>query len=92
MMKQYFYIEGHKSKSDYGEESTLILDDKRAYASEETATAKAREYFDQNEDISLVVISTGLKLGNRVGFKYLFRNKDGQLEEVDNWWSDGTCC
>lgn len=91
-MKEYFYIEGHKAKSDYGDEDTLILDDKRAYASEETVTTKAREYFDQNEDISLVVIYKGFKLGDRVGFKYLFRNKDGQLEEVDNWWSDHTCC
>ena len=31
-MKEYFYIEGHKAKSDYGDEDTLILDDKRAYA------------------------------------------------------------
>lgn len=91
-MKEYFYIEGHKSKSDYGEEDTLILNDERAYASEETATNKARGYFDTNQDISLVVIYKGYKLGDRVGFKYLFRNKDGQLEEVDNWWSDHTCC
>ena len=91
-MKAYFYIEGHKSKTDYDAEETLVLDDKHAYASEEKATAKAREYFDQNDEISLVVIYKGLKLGDRIGFKYLFRNQDGQVEEVDNWWSDQTCC
>ena len=91
-MKEYFYIEGHKTKSDYEDEKTLILDDSRAYASEETALAKAREYFDKNDELTLIVIYKGLKLGDRYGHKYLFRNQDGMLEEVDNWWSDHSCC
>jgi hypothetical protein len=32
-----------------------------------------------------------VKLGDKYGHKYLFRNHDGILEEVDNWWSDHSC-
>ena len=91
-MKEYFYVEGHKSKTDYGVEETMILEDSRAYASEEKALAKAREYFEEKDDLTLVVIYKGVKLGDKHGHKYLFRNQDGMLEEVDNWWSDHSCC
>jgi len=91
-MKEYFYLEGHRSKSDYGEEDTLILDDSQAYASEEKAVAQAKEYFAADQDLSLIVIYRGLKLGDKYGIKYIFRNQDGMLEEVDNWWSDLSSC
>jgi hypothetical protein len=91
-MKEYFYIEGHKSKTDYGVEETLILDDSRAYASEETALSKAKEYFEKKDELGLIVIYKGVKLGDRYGSKYIFRNQEGMLEEVDNWWSDHSCC
>ena len=91
-MKEYFYIEGHKSKTDYGVEDTLILEDKHAYASEEKALAKSREYFEQKKELGLVVIYKGVKLGDRYAIKFLFRNQDGMLEEVDSWWGDQTSC
>lgn len=91
-MKEYYYLEGHKSKTDYGVEDTMILDDQHAYVSEEKALAKANEYFDKTEELSLVVIYKGVKRGDRYGTKYIFRTQDGQLEEVDHWWSDQTCC
>ena len=91
-MKEYYFIEGHKAKTDFGEEDTLILDDTHAYASEEKAVAKAKEYFDARQELGLIVIYRGLKMGDKYGVKYIFRNQDGMLEEVDNWWSDLSCC
>jgi len=70
----------------------LILDDSQAYASEEKAVAQAKEYFAADQDLSLIVIYRGLKLGDKYGIKYIFRNQDGMLEEVDNWWSDLSSC
>ncbi|MGB2908317.1 MAG: hypothetical protein WBB73_14535 [Candidatus Aminicenantaceae bacterium] len=90
-MKEYFYIEGHKSKTDYSDEETLMLEDSHAYASEERALTKAKEYFDEKNELTLVVIYKAVKLGDKYGHKYLFRNQDGILEEVDNWWSDHSC-
>lgn len=91
-MKEYFYLEGHRSKNDHSDEDTLILDDTHAYASEEKAVAKAKEYFAADKELSLVVIYRGLKLGDKYGIKYIFRNQDGMLEEVDSWWGDQSSC
>ncbi len=91
-MKEYFFIEGHKNKTDYGVEDTLILDDHHAYDSEEKVMAKAQENFEKTEELSLVVIYKGVKRGDKYATKYIFRNQDGQLDEVDHWWSDQTCC
>jgi hypothetical protein len=91
-MREYFFLEGHKAKTDYGTEDTLILDDTHAYATEEKAVGKAKEYFDKNQELSLIVIYRGTKLGDKYGIKYIFRNQDGMLEEVDNWWGDQSCC
>ncbi len=87
-MKKYYYLEGHKAKTDYSPEETLLFEDSRAYASEETALAKARGSFENKEELGLVVIYKGIKGGDRYACRYIFRNQNGQIEEVDNWWSD----
>jgi hypothetical protein len=87
-MKQYYYLEGHRAKTDYSPEDTLVLEDKRAYATEETALKKAREHFEKDKELGLMVIYKGVKGGDRYGKRFIFRNQNGLLEEVDNWWSD----
>jgi hypothetical protein len=44
-MKGKFYIEGHKSKGVWEDETTLILQDDNGYGTLEEATNKAKEYF-----------------------------------------------
>ena len=65
-MKGKFYIEGHRSKSDWEDENTLVLTDDKGYGSLEEATQKAREYFDRQKELQLAVI---------------FRGDEGELEE-----------
>ena len=45
-MKGKFYIEGHKSKAGWEDESTLILQDAKGYATLDQATTKAKEHFE----------------------------------------------
>ncbi|HUU37586.1 MAG TPA: hypothetical protein VMW46_05210 [Candidatus Desulfaltia sp.] len=80
-MKGEFYIEGHKSKTDWEEETTLILQDDKGYSTLEEATAKAKEYFEKEKDLNLVVIYQQDKLGTREGARMIFRNDEGHLEE-----------
>ncbi len=87
-MKQYYFLEGHKAKTDYSQEDTLVFEDSRAYATVETALAKARGSFEDKEELGLVVIFKGIKGGDRYATRFIFRDKSGKLEEVDNWWSD----
>jgi len=87
-MKKYYYLEGHRAKTDYSPEETLVFEDSRAYASEETAQTKARDYFEKKKELGLVVIYKGIKGGDRYATRFIFRNQNGLLEEIDNWWSD----
>lgn len=91
-MKVKYYINGHKSKTDYSYEDTLILEDKKAYASEEDALKKAKEYFKKDGNIQLIVIYKGLEMGPKQGTKFLFKDKDGNIEIIDSWWQQDTYC
>ncbi|MFW6140380.1 MAG: hypothetical protein ACOC5S_03395 [Acidobacteriota bacterium] len=91
-MKVKYYIHGHKSKTDYSYEDTLILDDKKAYPSEEETIKKAKEYFEEDENIQLIVIYKGLELGPRQITKFLFKDEEGNLELVDSWWEEENYC
>ncbi len=86
-MKAFFFIEGYKAKKKMDYEETLAFKDGQAYLSEEKATSKAREYFKNEEELSLIIIYKGLKLGEKTGIKYLHRNQDGELDELVSWWS-----
>jgi hypothetical protein len=85
-MKEYFFIEGYKAKTNYDYEDTLKLVDKKAYSSEEAATAKAREYLEKDKDLSLMIIYKALKIGPRAGIKYIHRDEGQHLEEIVSWW------
>jgi hypothetical protein len=91
-MKTKYFIEGHKAKTDYSYEDTLILDDENSYASEEDAINKAKEYFEKDENLQLIVIYKGLKMSPKHGTKFLFKDKEGNLEIVDSWWKQDSCC
>ncbi|MBD3413518.1 MAG: hypothetical protein GF421_03685 [Candidatus Aminicenantes bacterium] len=91
-MKIKYFLQGFKSKSDYAYEDTLILDDKKAYASEEDAINKAKEHFEKDENLQLIVIHKGLEIGPKQGTKFLFKDKEGNLELVDSWWKQDTYC
>jgi len=80
-MKGKFYIEGHKSKGGWEDESTLILQDDKGYGTLEEATSKAREYFDKEKDLHLAVIYQQDPDGMKEGAKMIFRGEEGDLEE-----------
>ena len=80
-MKGKFYIEGHKSKGGWEDESTLILQDDKGYGTLEEATAKAKEYFEKEKELHLTVIYQEDRDGNKEGAKMIFRGDEGALEE-----------
>lgn len=89
-MKKKFFIEGHKSKSNFEDENTLVLEDSNPYSSEKEATQKAKENMKSNPDIDLVVIfkqNPDNKEDEREGIKFLFRTKENEVQEVQSWWN-----
>jgi hypothetical protein len=86
-MKEGYLIEGHRSKSGFELEDTLILDDQHLYPNEKDASVKAREYFEKDGNLDLVVIYRSGEPGGKVGVRFLFRDKEGHLGEVDSWWN-----
>lgn len=80
-MKGKFYIEGHRSKGGWEDESTLILEDSQGYASLDEATVKAKEYFEKEQALQLTVIYQQDKDGTKEGAKMIFRGDEGVLEE-----------
>jgi hypothetical protein len=80
-MKGKFYIEGHKSKSGWEDETTLILQDDKGYSTLEEATSKAKEHFEKEKDLHLAVIYRENNMGTKEGAKMIFRDDEGALEE-----------
>ena len=80
-MKGKFYIEGHKSKGGWEDETTLILQDDMGYSSLDEATAIAKTYFEKDKELSLAVIYQQDSLGTKEGAKMMFRGDEGELEE-----------
>ncbi len=80
-MKGPFYIEGHKSKTDWDDESTALFGGDTDYGTLVEATTKAKGYFEKEKDLHLVVIYRQDKLGIKEGARIIFRNDEGQLEE-----------
>lgn len=80
-MKSKFYIEGHKSKGGWEDETTLILQDDKGYSTLEEATGKAKGYFEKEKDLHLAVIYQEDKMGTKEGAKMMFRGEEGELEE-----------
>jgi hypothetical protein len=80
-MKGKFYIEGHKAKGGWEDETTLILQDDKGYGTLDEATARTKEYFEKDKDLQLAVIFQQDKDGNKEGAKMIFRGDEGALEE-----------
>lgn len=80
-MKGKFFIEGHKSKGGWEDESTLILEDDKGYGTLEEATTRAKEYFEKEKELHLAVIYQEDDEGSKVGAKMIFRGEEGDLEE-----------
>jgi len=78
-----FYVEGHRSKAGWEDESTLIVPADQAYNTLEDAAAKAREYFEKQNDLGLAVIFQQDAEGSKEGLKLIFRDDEGELEESD---------
>jgi len=85
-MSGKFFIEGHKPKQSLEDENTLLIESEEAYPTVEEATAKAREYFDREQDLGLMVVYTMDAEGTKEGVKFIFKNDEGQLEETDLYW------
>lgn len=79
--KGKFFVEGHRSKASWEDESTVILPADQGYDTLEDATAKAREYFDREKELGLAVIFQKDAQGTKEGLKLIFRSEEGQLEE-----------
>lgn len=88
-MKEGFLIEGHRAKTGIEFEDTLIMDDSTLYPSEKAASGKAHEFLGKDQTLELVVIYAVDELGEKRGIKFLFRDKEGGVSEVDSWWSFG---
>ncbi len=76
-----YYVEGHRSKADWEDENTLIIQDDHGFETLEQAAAKAREYFETEKELGLAVIFQRDEEGAKEGIKMIFRNDEGNLEE-----------
>lgn len=76
-MEKKFSIRGYKERAD-----APILYDEQAYSLEE-ARVKALEYFKKTEILSKIVIYDQEKGEEKGAQKFIFRNKKGDLREVD---------
>jgi hypothetical protein len=77
-----FYVEGHKSKENWEDENTIIIPGNQGFATLAEATAKAREHFEQEKGLGLIVIYQQDAEGAKEGIKIVFRNDEGELEET----------
>jgi hypothetical protein len=85
-MSGKFYIEGHKSKENWEDENTVIIESSEGYHSLEEATNKARAYFEKEKELGLMVIFKESKEGSKEGVKFIFKNDEGSLEESALYW------
>ena len=91
-MKHIFFIEGYRAKTDFNYEDTLTLSDQNSYESEEQATAKAYEYLEKDSELGMIIIYKGPELGEKTGIKFIHRDQDGELVEVNSWWATCPTC
>jgi hypothetical protein len=80
-LKGKFYLEGHKSKANWEDEDTLVVQAEKGFDTLEEATARAKEYFESEKELGLAVIYQQDAEGAKEGIKLIFRNDEGQLEE-----------
>lgn len=85
-MTNRFYIEGHKPKQSLEDENTLLVESEEAFPTVEEATARAREYFDKEQELGLMIIYTLNEEGTKEGIRFIFKNAEGELEETDMFW------
>jgi len=85
-MSRKFYIEGHKSKDNWEDENTVIIEGNEGFKTIEEATTRAREYFEKEKDLGLMVIFQKGSLGSKEGVKFIFKNDEGNLEESLLYW------
>ncbi len=78
-----FYVEGHRSKAGWEDESTLIVPADQGYDTLEDASARAREHFDTEKAMGLAVVFQQDAEGTKVGLRLIFRNDEGEIEESD---------
>lgn len=78
-----FYVEGHRSKSGWEDESTLVLPADKGYDTLEDAAAGAREHFLAHAELGLAVIFQQDADGVKEGLRFIFRNDEGEIEESD---------
>ena len=76
-----YFVEGHRSKADWEDESTVIVPADKGYDSLDEATAKARECFAEEKEMGLAVIFQQDAEGVKEGLKFIFKNAEGELEE-----------
>ncbi|MBM3296439.1 MAG: hypothetical protein FJY83_02450 [Candidatus Aminicenantes bacterium] len=90
MSTQYFF-EGFKSKTTLDEEETRVLEHLQELPDLDAATDKARDLLEKDTSLGLTVISKHSPTGDHQGLKFIFRDKEGKLEEGDLYWGDWLC-
>ncbi len=78
-----FYVEGHRSKAGWEDESTMIVPADKGFDSLEEAVAKARQEFEARPELGLAVIFQRDRGGIKEGLRFIFRDDEGGLEESD---------
>lgn len=80
-MSAKFYIEGHRSKTNWEDESTLVVESDQGFSTLDEASVRAREYFEKEKELGLMVIYKLDSEGTKEGIKLIFKNDEGNLEE-----------
>ena len=87
-MSGRYSIEGHKSKTRLEDEETLAFN-RQGFKSLEEATANAKEFFAQDQDLGLAVIYKQEPDGTSAGVKFIYKDEEGTLEDFPLYW--GSC-
>lgn len=91
-MSGQYVVEGHRQKTSVQDDDTLTFDG-RVYDTVEEATAKAKEFFEHEQDLSLAVIYRKDPDGTPQGVKFIYKDEDGTFEDFPLYWNScDRCC
>jgi len=90
-MSGKYFVEGHRPKTSVQDEETLTFN-YHGYETVEEATAKAKEFFDKERDLSLAVIYRKEPDGTSQGVKFIYKDEDGSFEDFPLYWNSCDSC
>lgn len=91
-MSGTYFVEGHRPKTSVQDEETLTFN-YHGCATVEEAMAKAKEFFEKEQDLGLAVIYRKELDGTSEGVKFIYKDEDGTFEEFPLYWNScDRCC